>query len=67
MEEFAASHGHGTLEPWDVAFWSERMREEKFSAKEEELKSIFHWTRLRELFLWHNAYLEYIFKKEKKK
>ena len=51
VEQFAIDHGHGTLEPWDVAFWSERMREEKFSMKEEELKPYFSLDNvLRELF-----------------
>ena len=51
MEDFATGHGHGILEPWDVAFWSERMREEKFSMKEEELKPYFSLDNvLRELF-----------------
>lgn len=43
LAAFAAAHGFdGTLEPWDVAFWAERMREEKYAYSEEELSRYFN-------------------------
>ena len=40
--EFSKNKGHiGDLEPWDITFWSERLKEEKFNMKEEELKPYF--------------------------
>lgn len=38
IEEYAINHGSNSLEPWDISFWSERMREEKFKIKEEDTK-----------------------------
>ena len=38
-------------EPWDIAFWSERLKEKKFNMKEEELKPYFSLENvLKELF-----------------
>ncbi len=40
--EFSKKNGHiGELEPWDITFWSERLKEVKFDMKEEELKPYF--------------------------
>ena len=39
---YAAKNGHaGALEHWDVPFWAERLREEKFAFSEEELRPYF--------------------------
>lgn len=39
IKEYAKLKQDGEdLEPWDVAFWSERMQEEKFQLKEEDTK-----------------------------
>ena len=39
------------IQPWDTPYWSERMRENKFNLKEEELKPYFSLDNvLRELF-----------------
>jgi len=51
IKEYGLSHGVDDVEPWDSAFWSERMREEQFDLKEEELKPYFSLDNvLRELF-----------------
>ncbi|MGN0852484.1 MAG: M3 family metallopeptidase [Kiritimatiellia bacterium] len=43
LAAFAAAHGFAErLEPWDVAFWAERQREEKYSYSEEELAKYFN-------------------------
>jgi oligopeptidase A len=42
LQEFAASHGAALpLEAWDVAFWSERFRQEELQLSDEELKPYF--------------------------
>jgi len=42
LAAFANSKGHsGELELWDVAFWSERMKEDKYDLEEEKLKPYF--------------------------
>mmetsp|Transcript_14133 Transcript_14133/g.43681 ORF Transcript_14133/g.43681 Transcript_14133/m.43681 type:complete len:716 (-) Transcript_14133:69-2216(-) len=42
LEAYAAKNGHaGALEHWDVPFWAERLREEKFAFSEEELRPYF--------------------------
>lgn len=51
IHTYARDRGHDDLEPWDVGFWTERMREEQFNLKEEELKPYFSLDNvLRELF-----------------
>ncbi len=43
LAAFAAANGFtGTLEPWDVAFWSERRREKLYAYSEEELSRYFN-------------------------
>jgi oligopeptidase A len=56
LEEYAQTHNvEGKLEPWDLSFWSERMREEKFQLKEDDLKPYFSLDNvLRELFTISN-------------
>ena len=39
--QYAMDNSGNNIEPWDISFWSERMREEKFKLKEEELKPYF--------------------------
>jgi len=42
IEDYAKSKGfEGNLESWDFSFWSERLKEEKYSFNEEELKPYF--------------------------
>ncbi|HLR16928.1 MAG TPA: oligopeptidase A [Alcanivoracaceae bacterium] len=41
LEAFAKEQGAPSLEPWDVSFWSERLREERYSISEEELRPWF--------------------------
>lgn len=42
VEDFAHSKGfEGPLQSWDFAFWSERLKEEKYSFNAEELKPYF--------------------------
>ncbi|MCQ2165979.1 MAG: M3 family metallopeptidase [Bacteroidales bacterium] len=42
IEDFAHSKGfEGKLESWDFSFWSERLKEEKYSFNAEELKPYF--------------------------
>ncbi|MDX1625430.1 MAG: M3 family metallopeptidase [Wenzhouxiangellaceae bacterium] len=42
LQRFAADHGAETpLEPWDLAFWTEKMREETLGLSEEKLKPYF--------------------------
>lgn len=41
LQEFARSQGAEELAPWDVAFWSERLREDRYSLSEEELRPWF--------------------------
>jgi len=42
LQEYATSNGYsGDLKLWDVAFWSERQKEELYSFKEEELRPYF--------------------------
>lgn len=41
LREFAASQGATTLNPWDMSFWSERLREQRYSISEEELRPWF--------------------------
>ncbi|MCB1326270.1 MAG: M3 family metallopeptidase [Spirochaetales bacterium] len=42
LQEFAQQNGEAeSLKQWDIAFWSERLREKRFSFTEEELKQYF--------------------------
>ena len=42
LTEFAQARGHaGRLERWDIAFWREKMREERFAFTSEELRAYF--------------------------
>lgn len=41
LSAFAQQQGAAELEPWDVSFWSERLREERYSISEEELRPWF--------------------------
>ncbi|MCK5875028.1 MAG: oligopeptidase A [Alcanivoracaceae bacterium] len=41
LRNFAAEQGAGELQPWDMTFWSERLREARFSISEEELRPWF--------------------------
>ncbi len=47
LAEFAAEQGHeGPLAHWDIAFWTERLREKTFSFSEEELRPYFSLDRV---------------------
>ncbi|WP_290536798.1 oligopeptidase A [Alcanivorax sp.] len=41
LKAFAAGQGADDLDPWDIGFWSERLREERYSISEEELRPWF--------------------------
>ncbi|EKF74309.1 oligopeptidase A [Alcanivorax hongdengensis A-11-3] len=41
LKAFAAEQGAGELNPWDIGFWSERLREARYSISEEELRPWF--------------------------
>lgn len=42
LAAFAKAHGHkGRLQPWDKAFWAERLSQETFGYDEEELRRYF--------------------------
>ena len=42
LKEYASSKGHeGNLEHWDVPYWAERLREERFDYSDEELRPYF--------------------------
>jgi oligopeptidase A len=41
LRAFAAEQGAEELQPWDLTFWSERLREARFSISEEELRPWF--------------------------
>ncbi len=47
LQKFAFSHGEKeNLQLWDIAYWSERLREERFGFTEEELRSYFPLSRV---------------------
>lgn len=51
LQEFAEAQGHPAGEPirhWDVAYWAERQREEKFSLRDEELRPYFPLDRVQQ-------------------
>jgi oligopeptidase A len=41
LKAFAAEQGVGDLNPWDIGFWSERLREARYDISEEELRPWF--------------------------
>ncbi|WP_111657776.1 oligopeptidase A [Isoalcanivorax indicus] len=41
LKAFAAENGASDLQPWDIGFWSERLREARYSISEEELRPWF--------------------------
>lgn len=42
LTQFAQQNGHeGALQAWDMAYWSERLKESRFSFSEQEVKSHF--------------------------
>ena len=49
LKNYASSCGHkGNIEHWDTAYWSERLREERFGFTEEELRPYFPFPRVLE-------------------
>ncbi len=47
VQSYANEHGHdGDLSPWDVSFWAERLREERFQYTDEELRPYFPMPRV---------------------
>jgi oligopeptidase A len=48
MRERGASEEAGDIRHWDVSYWSERLREERFDYSEEELRSYFPMPRVLE-------------------
>ncbi len=41
LREYAAAHGCPDLQPWDVTYYSEKLKQERFSISEEELRPYF--------------------------
>ena len=59
IRKYAEKHNE-ISEPWDIAFWSERLQEEKFNIKEEELKPYFSLENvLKELFHLMHFHLKF--------
>jgi len=46
LREFAASLGEDDLQPWDVPYYSEKLRQQRYSISQEELKPYFPETRV---------------------
>jgi oligopeptidase A len=47
LTEFAQQHNHqGSLAHWDIAFWAERMREERYAFTDEQLRPYFSLDRV---------------------
>jgi len=46
LREFAASLGHDDLQPWDVAYFSEKLRQQLYNISQEEVKPYFPETRV---------------------
>ena len=41
LREYAKKNGVDDLQPWDIAFYSEKLRQEQYSYSEEELRPYF--------------------------
>ena len=41
LRAFAQEHGQEELKPWDVTFWSEKLRQERYAYNAEELREYF--------------------------
>lgn len=41
LREYAAAQGGGDLQPWDVSYWAEKLRKERFDLDEEETRPYF--------------------------
>jgi len=41
LREYAASLGHEDLQPWDVSYFSEKLRQQRYSISQEEVKPYF--------------------------
>lgn len=41
LREYARAHGQDDLQPWDIAYWSEKLRQEKYAYNAEELRPYF--------------------------
>jgi oligopeptidase A len=47
LQEFAQSNGHtGSLAHWDIPFWAERLREQRYSFTDEQLRPYFSLDRV---------------------
>ncbi len=46
LREYAASLGHDDLQPWDVPYFSEKLRQQRYSISQEEVKPYFPETRV---------------------
>lgn len=46
LRDFAASLGEDDLQPWDVPYYSEKLRQQRYSISQEELKPYFPETRV---------------------
>lgn len=41
LREYAKEHGQDDLQAWDIAYWAEKLRQEKYSYNAEELRTYF--------------------------
>ena len=41
LQAYASEHGAGQLEAWDVPFWSEKLRQQKYAISQEDLRPWF--------------------------
>ena len=46
LREFAAGLGHDDLQPWDVGYYAEKLRQQRYSISQEEVKPYFPDTRV---------------------